>query len=68
VLQAHVVGERPAAARSLGDHHLDAMPGEQADGRLVDAGCDNLLGTVAEERHARTSLTLSPEHLRPVDW
>ena len=35
-LFAHVMGERAAAARALGHHHLDAMAGEQADGRLVD--------------------------------
>ena len=36
VLAAHVVDDAAAAALALRQHHLDAVPGEHADGGLVD--------------------------------
>ena len=66
-LLAHVMGERAAAAGPLGDDHLDAVPGEQTDGGLVDLRRQDLLGAAAEQRDARAPGPLGREHLRPVD-
>ena len=52
VVLAHVVGQRAAAAGALRDHDLDAQPGQQADGRLVDARRQHLLGAAGQQRHA----------------
>jgi hypothetical protein len=48
---AHVLGQRAAAACALRHHHLDAEPGEQADGGLVDGGGDHLLGAAGQQGH-----------------
>ena len=53
---AHVVGEGAAAAHALGHHHLDAEPGQQADGGLVDLWCDHLLGAAGQQRHPGAAL------------
>ncbi len=66
-LLAHVMGERAAAAGAAGDHDLDAVPGEQADRRLVDLRRQDLLGAAGEQCDALPARALGREDLRPID-
>ena len=64
MLLAHVMGERAAAAGPSGDHHLGAVPGQQADGRLVDLRRQHLLGAAA--RAARRAPVACPRRETPA--
>jgi len=66
IVAAEMVRERPAAAEPLRDHDLDAMPGEQAYGRLIDLGIEHRLNAACQQRHAHAALALRREGLRPV--
>ena len=60
VVAAHVMDERAAAALALRRHDLDAVPGEQADGGVVDLRVQHRLGAAAQERDARAALARRP--------
>ena len=57
---AHVVDERAAAALPLRLHHLDAVPVEQADGGLVEAGLQHRLGAARQDGDAAPARALRP--------
>ena len=63
---AHVMRQRPAAARALGHHHLAAQPGQQANGGIVDIGVERALRTARHQRHPLLARTLRGEGLRIV--
>ena len=55
-LVAQVVGERAAAAGAGRYHDVDAAPGEQPYGGVVDAGPQHLLRAAGKQDHARAPL------------
>jgi hypothetical protein len=63
-LLAHVVGERATAAGLGRDYHLDAMAGQEPDGRVVDLRCQHLLRTAGEQCYPSPACAFSPVHLR----
>ena len=58
VVLTHVVVQRAAAAGTSAHHHLDAEPGQQADGGFVDLRRQHLLGAAGQQRHAGAALAL----------
>jgi len=63
---AHVMGQRPAAARAIGDDHLASLPCQQADGGVVDVGVQRLLRTARHQRHPFARCPLGWEALRVI--
>ena len=61
---AHVVRQRAAAARALRDHHLAAVPGQEADGRVVDARVEHPLRAAGQA--APRACAASPRPGRPA--
>ena len=57
---AHVVDERAAAALALRLHHLDAVPVEEPDRRLVEAGLEHRLGAARQDRDPAAPRALRP--------
>ena len=52
VVLPHMMGQRAAAPRTLGHHHLDAQACQQSDGGGVDLRVQHLLRAAREQRHA----------------
>ena len=52
VMQAHMMGQRAAAAGGWRHHHLHPHAGEKADGGGVDFRVQHLLGAAGQQRHA----------------
>ena len=50
------MGQRAAAPLPLGQHHLDALARQQADGGVVDTGIEHRLGAAAQKHHAALAL------------
>ena len=63
---AHVMGQRPAAARAFGDDHFAALPCQQADSGVVDVGVQRLLRTARHQRHPFARCPLRGEALRVI--
>jgi len=62
-----MVGEGSAAAAPRRDNDFRAMPGQQADRRLVDLRHQHLLRAARQQRDPNAPLALGGEDLRPID-
>jgi hypothetical protein len=60
-----MMGERAAAVRPRPDHHLDAVPREEADRRRVDRRIDDPLHAAFEQRHAAAPRALRRDGAGP---
>ena len=65
-LAPHVMGQRAAAARPACHDNLHPMPGEQANGGIVDVGVKRLLRTAGHQRNAHPPLALGRKNLRII--
>jgi hypothetical protein len=63
---AKVMGEGAAAATAAGDHDLATMAGQQADRRLIDFGCQHLLGASRQHRDPHSHLAHGREDARAI--
>ncbi len=63
---AHVMRQRPAAARALRHHHLRPQPPQKPDRRIVDVGVQRLLRTTRHQRHPHPPRAHGREHLRVI--
>ncbi len=67
-LVAKVIGERAAAAGTGRDDNVDAAPGEEADGRIVDARAQHLLRAAGEHDDARAAVFLGGGGAGPLEF
>ena len=63
LLAAHVMHQRAAAGVAFGDRHLDAVPVEQANRRLVGRGTQHRPDAAGQKRHPAAPLARRRKYL-----